>query len=143
MDKKTAKPTMYMNVNTRAVYCAKPAHAVNPDMVTYYGEMPPIHETIGLRIVPQVDLGPEFAPLTDEEIRPKTVDKMIPVIDEDTPVDKIAEIVAAIDKMKPFDFTSAGIPKVDKLSFALGFPVTGAQRDEAFAMHLEAKSIED
>lgn len=145
MNTEKARPKYYMNVNTRAVSIAKPQHVENPLMVPYYGEIPPIHPVLGLPVVPRENLGPEFAHLTDEAIRP-------PVLNEEEQVeaekkeleakigdDPIPKIATAIDSLKRFDFTSAGLPKVDRLSLAVGFPVSGPQRDEAYALYLMNK----
>lgn len=144
---KRVKPSYYMNTLTRAVYCAKPQHVDNPTMVPYYGELPPMHPVLGLRVVPRENLGPEFAHLTDDVVRPpklneeEEAEKKKAAEKEamgDEPVLKIAE---AIGELKRFDFTSAGLPKVDALSLVLGFPVSGPQRDEAYALYLENKKI--
>lgn len=142
----TAKlaPKMYMNKHTRAVYFAKRQHANNPDMIAYFGELPPVHPTLGLCVVPQDDLGPAFAALTDDEIRPKTMTKPVKEAKEEKVelvTEEIEKIADAIGDLKQFDFTSVGLPKVDKLSLAVGFTVNGKQRDEAFALYLEKKDI--
>lgn len=143
-NKVVPKPKMYMNTNTRAVYFAKPQHANNPVMVPYFGELPPLDPKMGLCIVPREELGPEFALEEGEEVT--EYKEIVPNLEEEEegdPEDKIAKMAAAINDLKAFDFTSAGIPKVDRLALALGEPVTGKERDAAYALYLESKSIED
>lgn len=136
MKEKTATPKTYMNTRTRAVYYAKPQHADNPVMIPYYGEMPPVGKN-GLCCVPEDDLGPAFAAEEGDVTKKKEPDKTV----KEPMVIDIEKIAAAIGDLKKFDFTSAGIPKVDKLSLAVGHPVTGKQRDDAFALWIEMNEI--
>lgn len=136
----TPVPTIYMNKNNRSLHFAKPQHVENPDMIPYFGEMPKIHPKLGFPVAPKEELGPAFAMVTDEAIRPEiNEDKK----GEKTPEDVIPKIAAAIKDLKPFDFTAAGLPKVDILSTALGFPVTAQERDGAHTLYLELKKLED
>lgn len=137
MTEKKPIPKLYMNVNSRAVYYAKPQHADNPKMIPFFGECPPIDKDTGLCTVPREELGPEFAAEAGDVTTTTETKKAEPV---KLPVD-IEQVAAAIGDLKKFDFTSAGIPKVDKLSLAVGYPVSGKERDDAFAMYLEMQEI--
>lgn len=142
MSNETAAPIVkiYMNKNNRSLHFAKPAHVENPDMIPYFGEMPEINPKLGFPMAPKEKLGPEFELLTDEAIRPTPKVKKD---DEKAEDDTLSKIVAAIGDLKPFDFTAAGLPKVDILSTAVGFPVTAQERDAAHTLYKELRKIEE